>query len=95
MLFEVAKKKPTNYTVVRVLRLLRFRTFVEAKMAAPVTPTRDNARLHVFDTDSDVSSNVCKFVIEEANKAIDKQGMFSIGLSGNTFHEIRLRWKYM
>ena len=51
-------------------------------MAALMKPAKDSAKLKIFESESDVSNGVCEFVIEEARKAIEKHGRFTIGLSG-------------
>ena len=39
--------------------------------------------LNVFDDEVAVSEHLCSFIIEVANRAIEQEGRFTIGLSGN------------
>ena len=43
-------------------------------MAAPI--------IKVYDTDKEVSDELCKFVIEKANAAIEAKHLFTVGVSG-------------
>ena len=36
----------------------------------------------VFETDNEVASKSCQFVIDKANEAINARGVFAIGVSG-------------
>lgn len=37
----------------------------------------------IFEDEKSVSHNLCCFIIQAANDAIDKYGLFTIGLSGD------------
>jgi hypothetical protein len=39
----------------------------------------------VLESDSDISQKLCDLVIEKANCAIEKDGKFTIGLSGSLY----------
>lgn len=56
---------------INVKRLLR----LSIKMAAPI--------VLVLESEADVSSKLCDLVIEKANSAIERDGKFTVGLSGN------------
>lgn len=43
-------------------------------MAAPM--------IRVLESDTAVANEVCSFIIEKANYAINQKGLFTIGLSG-------------
>ena len=49
--------------------------------------TMGKAKLKIYEDDSEVSDEVCKFIVEIANKSIKQHGAFYVGLSGKSCHD--------